>query len=225
MWKWFGGCAALVVVLAICAGVWGYSKYEKFTAAGGSTTVIVHAPADRVFASLANGDSLSTWTSDSSTSEVDLSVRDKGRNVTAAWRDGRATTSRHGLLQPGDTIHIESNSRESADAATFTWMVTEVLSNRLLALELRNDRSGAVTAIRRDSLIASGDSTLIVCTVASPMMDSVRTAAHDTGGAARSRAVDMGSKLLLSAFRLESEVELKRLKAHIEGPPAPTTKR
>ena len=58
MWKWIAGgvLVLMVLVMGIC-----YYGLKKFTEAGGSTVVMVGASPDRVFATLADPDSLSTW--------------------------------------------------------------------------------------------------------------------------------------------------------------------
>jgi hypothetical protein len=59
MWKWLGGCLVIVVVV-IAIGVWtGYRKLSQFSGPNKPETVAIAAPASRVFASVANADSLS----------------------------------------------------------------------------------------------------------------------------------------------------------------------
>ena len=101
-----------------------------------------------------------------------------------------------------------------------TWRTKEVVPSKLLVLSLRDDSTGAVLAMRRDSLVSLGDSTMIVSTLASPMLDSLRGGSEEKSpGKAGGAILDMSSKLLVSGMRMQSKVELTRLKNHIEGRP------
>jgi uncharacterized protein YndB with AHSA1/START domain len=194
--KWVLRILGVVFVLALCAGYYGYRKYRQFTAAGNTTAVLIGAPRERVFGALANSDSIAVW---------------MGRNSSI-------TSTRHGALQPGDTLAIQSANDNGNARYRFTWTVREVVPNQLLAMDLRTDTSTKVIATRRDSLVASGDSTIVISTVASPMFDQVRMTERDSNRSAAAGAMlNVGAKLALSAFRFQSETELKRLKAHIEG--------
>lgn len=194
MWKWIVG-ALLLLVVALFATC--YVGYKKLTAGGDAARVTIGASADRVWATLADPDSMSTWMSDGST----------------------VTGTRHGTVVVGDTLHIATASRSKSQ--NFTWTVSEVTAGRLIALEMRNDSSGKVFATRRDSVVSEGDSTTVVSTIGSPMIDSIRTQRGDTGGKIGGAVLDFSSKMLVSAFRLASEQDLKRLKAHLEGKPMP----
>lgn len=195
MWKWIVG-ALLVLVVALAATC--YIGYRRLTGGGDSATVAVAAPADRVWASLADPDSMSIWMA-------------AGSAVTA---------SRHGIVAAGDTLHVRSTAGGSRQQ-NFTWTVSEVTPGRLLVLQMRSNASGQVFANRRDSLVAAGDSTLVVSTIGSPMIDSIRVERGDSGGKLGGAVLDFSSKLLVSAFRLQSEHDLRRLKARLEGKPMP----
>jgi len=69
--------------------------------------------------------------------------------------------------------------------------------------------------------VATGDSTQVISTIGSPLMDSIRTLKGDTVGRVGNAVLDFSSKVLISLFRTVSEDELRRLKAHIEGKSAP----
>lgn len=196
MWKWIVG-GALVIVVLLAATCW--FGYKKLTSGGDSATVAIAATPDRVFASLADPDSMAVWMT-------------AGTQVTAP---------RHGVLAAGDTLHVETSS-PGRSHQRYTWIVSEVAPGRLLALQMRADTSSSVFATRRDSLVAAGDSTIIISTIASPMIDSLRTRRGDTGGKVGGALLDFGSKMLISAFRIVSEHDLKRLKARLEGQPMPT---
>lgn len=193
MWKWIVG-ALLVLVVALAATC--YIGYRKLMGGGDSVTVAVAASPDRVWASLANSDSMSIW----------MAV---GSKVTA---------SRHGIVAVGDTLHIEMMSRGSKQQ-NYTWTVSDVTPGRLLVLQMRNDSSRQIFATRRDSLVGAGDSTLVVSTIGSPVIDSMRNERGDSGGKLGGAVLDFGSKMLVSVFRLMSEQDLRRLKARLEGKP------
>jgi uncharacterized protein YndB with AHSA1/START domain len=198
MSKWMGGC---LLVLALFAGMtwWGYRKMAGF-ASGPSPSVTIGASPDRVFASLANGDSMMTWMA-------------KGNTV---------TIHRHGPLVSGDTVLVATRNILGSPQTRFKWIVSEVTPGKLLVLQLRSDRTGRVLTTRRDSLISFGDSTRVVSTIEPLVMDSVGAPTRDTGAAAAPGTMPyMASKLMLSAFRMESQLELIQLKSRIEGRPAP----
>lgn len=195
MWKWIVG-ALLLLVVALAATC--YIGYRRLTGGGDSATVAVAASPDRVWASLADPDSMSIW-------------------MTAG---SKVAASHHGIVAVGDTLHIETTARSSRQQ-NFTWTVSDVTPGRLLVLQMRNDSSGQVLATRRDSLVATGDSTLVVSTIGSPMIDSIRDERGDSGGKLGGAMLDFSSKMLVSAFRLLSEHDLRRLKARLEGKPMP----
>ncbi len=198
MWKWIVG-VLLVVVVALAGTCW--YGYKKLTSGGDSAVVTIAATPARVFASLADPDSMQQW-------------MDEGVTVTA---------TRHGMLAVGDTLHVEQHNRTVSRSQQYTWAVSEVTPAHLLVLEMRNDSSGKVFATRRDSLVAAGDSTIIITTITSPMMDSIRNVRGDSGGKVRGAAIDFTSKILVSAFRELSRQELERLKTRLEGGAKPAT--
>lgn len=195
MWKWILG--GILVILIVLAGTCWYG-YTKLTAGGDSATVVIGAAPDRVFTSLTDPDSMALW-------------MEEGSKIVA---------SHHGPVAVGDTLHVESGN-VTRNRQQFTWTVTEVETPRLLVLQMRNDSSGKVFAMRRDSLVASNDSTVVITTIASPAMDSMRVARGDTGGKIGGAFLDIASKTMVSIFRTISEHELQRLKARLEGHPMP----
>jgi len=198
MSKWMTGC---LLVLLVLAGMvwWGYRRMAAFAPGTGPLSVGIKAPPDRVFASLANGDSIGTWMA-------------QGNIV---------TVKRHGPLVVGDSLRVQMRSIPGLPQRALIWTVREVVPDKLLELEMRADTSRKLLAVRRDTLVGAGDSTLVMSSVFSPLMDSVRTARGDT--VAKATMVDMTSRLLVSSFRMEAKLELLRLKARIEGSPMPTT--
>src|SRR5207237_9897962 len=89
MWKWLGGCLVVVVVV-LAIGFWSaYRKLSQFSGPNKAETVAITAPVTRVFASIADGDSLSSWMAE-------------GMGVRA---------SHHGMLVPGDAIDVGANMR------------------------------------------------------------------------------------------------------------------
>ena len=195
MWKWIVGAALVIVVLLVGTCWYGY---RKLTSGGSSAVVAIAATPERVFASLADPDSMRAWMAPGS--------------VIGA--------SHHGPVVAGDTIHIETGS-PGRSQQRYTWTISEVEPGRVLAVQMRVDTSGNIFATRRDSLVGHGDSTIVISTIGSPMIDSMRTIRGDTGGKVGGALLDFGSKMLISAFRVLSERELGRLKAHLEGHPMP----
>jgi hypothetical protein len=195
MWKWLGGCLILVAVLVAIAMIWGYRMLKESLAPDGSAIVTIGAPATRVFASIAHGDSAATWMAQGST----------------------VLPSRHGPLVPGDTLRIETQTRIAAARQTMTWRVKEIVPNQLRVLELLSDSTHGVLATRRDSLAAVGDSTRVVTKILSSMIDSVKAGQKKTTGKSRDGLGPVPPDFLLAMFRIESKLELERLKGRIEG--------
>jgi uncharacterized protein YndB with AHSA1/START domain len=202
MWKWLGGCL-LVVVVVIAIGVWtGYRKLSQFSGPNKPETVAIAAPASRVFASIANADSLSSWMAER------LGVR----------------VSHHGMLVPGDTIQMNANLRFNVGRGreANSWVVSEVKPDQMLALEMRGDTSKRLVAQRLYNLTAKGDSTLITSAVSTPGLDSMLAHRGDTIKAG-DVFISGATKLMMSSLRMQAHRELQLLKAHIEGraPPPP----
>jgi uncharacterized protein YndB with AHSA1/START domain len=189
MWKWLGGCLIVVVVLFVVLFWWSMRTIRNSTAPDGSVSVMIGAPPERVFASMSNGDSVATWMAQGNT----------------------VLSTRSGRLQPGDMLRIRFRGT-SRDA--LSWEVGQVVPNRLLVLHLKSDSTGQAVATRRDSISAEGDSTRVSSRLISPMLPASGPAA-DSGS--DDALYDMTSGLVLSMFRLQSKVELTRLKERIEG--------
>jgi hypothetical protein len=118
-------------------------------------------------------------------------------------------------------VHIES---ARVRAGRSSWVVSELVPGQLLVRQLLSDTTSHVVATRRDSLVPAGDSTKIISTISSPLMDSIRTQSGDTVGKVGNAMLDFSAKMLISVFRAASAEELKKLKAHIEGKPLPATR-
>lgn len=190
MWKWLGGCLIVVIVLAVGGFWWAFRSIQDSTAPDGSISVTIGAPPSRVFASLAHGDSLAAWMADGN----------------------KVLTARHGPLQPGDTIAIRIPGMNS-DA--IRWRVAQVIPNRLMVLEVASGASGGPVASKRDSLVEEGDSTRVISRILSPMLQPVSPA--DSVDPAAGAVFDMTSTLVLSMFRMQSKMDLTRLKERIES--------
>ena len=205
MWKWLGGCLLLIIVLIAGAMIWGYRTMKESLAPDGSASVTIAATPERVFATIGHGDSAVTWMAQGST----------------------VIASRHGPLVPGDSIRIETRTRLPAPQQAMIWRVKEVVPNQLLAFELVSDSVHGVLATRRDSIAAFGDSTRVISKILSRMLDSARTGATEIKGKSRDGLTGMAPELLIAMFRMQSKLELMRLKARIEAgraPAAPTPK-
>ncbi|MBA2708778.1 MAG: hypothetical protein H0U59_13320 [Gemmatimonadaceae bacterium] len=192
--KWVGGCLLAAIVLVGVFMWWGYRAMQDSLAPDGSASVTIAATPGRVFASLAHGDSAATW-------------RAEGNLV---------TTSRHGPLVPGDSLRIQMRQTVGMPSQTMTWQVKEVVPDRVMVLQLMTDSTHRVLAVRRDSLSAFGDSTTVVSMIV-PAPDSARPAGTEPRAQEGDGLLGLSSDLLLSMFRMQSKLELMRLKARIEG--------
>lgn len=144
--KWVGGCLLAILVVVAGGMWWGFRTLKQSTNPDGSVSVTIGAPPSRVFASLADADSLSTW-------------RARG-NVVSAFS--------HGPLAPGDTFRIQMPSGPGLPQQHLTWMVDEIIPDQVIALHLLNDTTGKNMGSRRDSLYAIGDSTVVSSRVLPP---------------------------------------------------------
>jgi uncharacterized protein YndB with AHSA1/START domain len=185
----------LLCIVVIGIALWsGYRKLASSGAGHGTDTLTIGAPVPRVFASIANADSLSGWMADRR----------------------RVTAGHHGMLATGDTLEIETKIPLSSGMRRLKWTVSDVRTNQLLALQLRSDSVGELIATRQFSLAAKGDSTFITSAIAAPIVDSIRAGRSDTLKSSDAY-LDAASRLLISALRLQSHIELEQLKSRVEG--------
>lgn len=192
MWKWVLGAVVLVVLL-IGSGMWyGFRKMSALASGDSTATLTIGATPDRVFASLANGDSIGDW-----------------------MVGGRVRPSRSGPLRPGDTLYVEQ--RDTANGQRIVWVVGDVTPGKSLALRLEADTMNIVAISRRYTVLAQGESTVVFSTVTSPVVDSVRAESKEGS----STMMELVSRMMLGAMRLQNQMELRQLKARIEGVPLP----
>ena len=196
MWKCLGGCLAIVVLLIAAATWWGYQAMQNQLSPSGAASVTIAGTPARVFSALGNGDSASSWMA-------------AGNSV---------TTSRRGQLEPGDTLRVAMRATVGMPQQHLTWLVSGVVPDTLLVLELHADTGKIVMATLRDSLFAIGDSTTVISTLVSPMVDSIGSRVSGNGKRGGILAGATAS-LMLSAFRMQAKLDLVQLKAHIEGRP------
>ncbi|HEX3926573.1 MAG TPA: hypothetical protein VHW65_01130 [Gemmatimonadales bacterium] len=136
MWKWIA--IGWIVVLALGFGCWSAARK---VAGGGPPVVAIHAPASRVWASLATIDSFSTWRSD--------------------FPRNQSQPHHSGGLQAGDTVRPPALLNASAQI----WVVQEVVPEHLLVSRQFIGGSGLEIIERRDSLSERGDSTVVLSTL------------------------------------------------------------
>lgn len=196
MLKWLGGCLVVAIIIVVGGSWWAYTTMKQTLAPDGSARVMIAANPHRVFASLADADSIQKWMS-------------QGTIVSA---------SQPGPLVPGSRIRISIRSRAGLPQQPMEWIVRQVVPDQLVVRELLTDK-GQRVALQRDSLSASGDSTLVVSNVISPMIDSAIAAREKTRGDRASPVAGLAGDLMVSMFKFQSKLELERLKAHIEGRP------
>lgn len=177
MWKWIGGIVLGLIVLVMGAAWWGYQKVTTSFSPDGTVRVAIAATPARVFASLSDADSAATWMAGGST----------------------VTTGKHGPFVPGDSIRLEV--RAVGGGRPVTWTVTDVVPGQYVTKQLQSpDPKHKFTAIRRDSITAEGDSTIVI--------SRMSTTAPVT---------DTGEQLMISMFKVQSKLELMTLKSRIEG--------
>lgn len=201
MLKWILGALALIV---IAVGGTCFYGYRQLTSGGDTITMTMAATPERIFASLATPDSMALWLS---SSEV-LGPFGKG------------------LLAVGDTLRFKG-TRRGADSTSGVrvsgdWVVREVRAPYLIVLEMRADSADRrhVLLLRRDSLVATGDSTTLVTTFTAPLLDSLQATTRDSSKVGSS-ILGGATKMMIGAMRLGTEQELKRLKARVEGQAIP----
>src|SRR5215217_5904616 len=185
MMKKLGGCLLIVVVL-LGVGMW-YALREARQSLGpdGIARVTIGASPHRVYTSLSDGDSIATWMTPGST----------------------VTTSRRGPLAVGDTIRVQLRKAFGPARRPLLWRVAELVPDQLVALQLMNEKNTQVIAARRDSLVAVGDSTLVMSLVSSSLPDTAKSTSAIAGD------------MMLSMFGVQAKLELQSLKARIEGRP------
>jgi uncharacterized protein YndB with AHSA1/START domain len=181
MLKWIGGCLVVVVIIIAAGSYYAMRTMKESLSPDGSVRIAIAAPPARVFASLANGDSAATWMA-------------AGNKVTA---------NRRGPYQIGDTVKVEMRSALGMKPQPMIWVIKELTPDQRIVFQLSAQGRAQVTATRSDSLVAKGDSTLIVSKFNSTLPDSAK---------AKSTA-----DLMLTMFQLQSKLELESLKARIEG--------
>ena len=193
MLKWIGGCLVLAIVL-VGGGLWyGYHQLRGSLEPDGSARVAIAATPERVFATMGNADSVVAWMGKSSNVSV----------------------SRPGVLIPGSRVRISVRSPANLPQEPMDWVIREVVPNQLIVRELVTAK-GQSAALRRDSLSAKGDSTIITSTLVSSLVDSLVAVKDRQKGTTKG---ELAGDLMLSLFRFQSKVELQTLKAHIEGKP------
>lgn len=194
MLKWIGGgCLVLILCVVIVMYV-SYKKMSSIAAEGPAVTVSMAATPERIFTSLSDADSLSTWTL------AGMSLR----------------TSRKGQLVAGDTIFV-TNRRDSV--ARSAWIIDTVVANVVVARRWVVLQNGMAIHRRRDSVAAAGDSTRVTSTVIAAMSDSAN--AYRGRGGVTDGLLDVATTMGTAGAKIQAEQELRMLKARIERAPAP----
>jgi uncharacterized protein YndB with AHSA1/START domain len=193
MLKWIAsGCLVIIVVIGIVMYA-GYRKMKSIAADGPSVTVGIHATPERIFASMSHTDSLASWFAPGAT------VR----------------TTKKGALAIGDTLYMLS--RRDTTGAT-AWIIDTIVPNTVIGMRWVAVANNMTMTRRRDSISVSGDSSLVTSTLGSFLSDSIAAVRARAGGVSAG-VLDMSSTMSVAGARIQAEVELKRLKSHIEGRP------
>jgi uncharacterized protein YndB with AHSA1/START domain len=194
MLKWVAsGCLVIILIVVVVAYA-GYRKMSTIAAGGPAVTVAIKGTPERVFASMAHSDSLSTWLAQG------MTIRSK----------------RGGLIAAGDSLFLLTRGDSVPRTA---WIIDSVAPNQLIAMRWVMLQTGMVMHRRRDSLAAAGDSTRVTSTIVAAMTDSL-SAARGQASKMTGGMLDMASTLGTAGARLQAEQELRRLKLRIEGTPA-----
>lgn len=196
MLKWIlGGCGTLIVIACVVIFI-GYRRLKTYAAEGPASTVVIMASPHRVFASIADPDSMADWRMDGA----------------------RTAASHKGILAVGDTLIVRNASQSSSGRPNrLTWVVTAMSLDKLIAFNVV-DSAGKPMLTRRDSLVAMGDSTQVISTFSAPMMDSLQARSGKTGPVNQGM-MGVASTAMIAGMRMGSDLELKRLKSLIEGHP------
>ena len=112
----------------------------------------------------------------------------------------------------GDSVRIEVKGSLGVGQRPIVWHIRELKPDQVIAMDLMNEAGTRVIATRRDSLVATGDSTMVISAIYTMLPDSVQTRAGIAGD------------MMMSMFRMQSKLELQSLKARIEGRPVPARK-
>ena len=174
----------MLAVVLIGVGSWyAMRTIRESLEPDGSARVMIAAAPQRIYSSLSDGDSAVTF-------------RATGSAVTA---------SRKGPLAIGDSIRIEMKGSLGVGQRPIVWTIRELKPGQLVAMDLMNETRTHTIATRRDSLVAIGDSTMVISSIGTSLPDSV----HARAG--------MAGDMMMSMFRIQSKLELQSLKARIEG--------
>jgi uncharacterized protein YndB with AHSA1/START domain len=194
MLKWIGGCLVVAIVLIAVVSFFGLRTMKNSLSPDGSARVTIAATPTRVFASLANGDSVGGWMAPGSS----------------------ITTAKHGPLTVGDSIRIQLKGALGMTQPPVTWHVVQVVPDHLLVLRMTGgpNPNKAMTAILRDTLIARGDSTDVISTLTSSTLDSLRKDKSNITG-------DMLLDMLRIQSKLELDMLRNRIENRLSPRPVP----
>ena len=180
MLKWLGGCAVVAVILIVGGGYYAMRTVRESLSPDGSARVAIHAPPERVFASLESADSAVTY----------VSVGNK------------VTISRHGPLRVGDSMKVELRATLGMKQQPMIWIVREIIPNQKIVFELAAMGERDVSAIKSDSLFAQGDSTIVVSRLGFQLPDSSKASATSD---MMNTMFQMQSKLELESLKARIE--------------------
>jgi uncharacterized protein YndB with AHSA1/START domain len=180
MLKWLGGCAVVAVILIVGGAYFAMRTVRESLSPDGSARVAIHAPPERVFASLASADSIPTY----------------------MGAGNKLTISRHGPLQIGDSIRVELRTTLGMKAEPMIWIVKEIVPNQKIVFQLGAVGNSPASAIKSDSLFAQGDSTIVIGRLAFQLADSAKASATSD---MMSTMFQMQSKLELESLKIRIE--------------------
>jgi hypothetical protein len=191
MWRWI--LIVIAVVILALAGTC-YAGYRRIAGGDNVVTTAVPVDASRAFTLLTDRDSLLEWLPEGTT----------------------LSPARHGRLQAGDTLRVAAPTRRnvSTGRASQLWIVRDVNAPSVLAVEgIEFDPGGLPhpAFTRRDSVVAAGDSTVIISTfVGFPLLSPPESAAA-AGNVVTSSLLTAADRMRLGAARLMWQAQLRRL--------------
>jgi hypothetical protein len=191
MWRWILGIIAFVILALVGTC---YAGYRRITSSDNVVNVAVPVDPAHAFVLLTDRDSLLEWLPEGTT----------------------ATPAGHGSLRAGDTIRVAAATRRNVSSrrAMQMWVVREVKAPTVLAVDgIEYDPGGQPhpAFTRRDSIVAAGDSALIVSTFVGYPLLSPSESASAAGNAVSGSLLGAADRMRLGAARIMWQTQLRRL--------------
>jgi hypothetical protein len=191
MLKWILIVLGVLIVAVMGTCYWGY---RQVTGGGNSATVTVAGSADQIWSYLTDLDSMAV-------------IADSTMSVSSTG---------DGVLAVGDTLRFRERGGRSLQSGVMEWKVVSLDAPRVRVLSTGIDTAQKAALERIDSVLVVGDSVRIVSTLRARGVE--RIAASDSVGAVGGVVMGGATKLMIGGMRMMAELELERLKAHVDQP-------